>query len=199
MTLPTFGQLLADYMTRSGISDSELARSIGVRRQTIFRWKEGLVERPRSREDVLQCAKKLRLSAEERDRLLLAAGFAPEQLSPTVLPSTTSVATMPPSEIPSPHPAPLVNAEAFAADLADDQDNAPEPATHLDTRTSLLVASFDSSPIVDVPVDDRPLMPGSSPLTPLSKPLDEAVAPATEVLPVPEAAMKPAPSPLPPL
>ena len=67
MTLPTFGKLLSEYMSRSGISDSELARSIGVRRQTIFRWKEGLVERPRAREDVLQCAKKLRLSDEERD------------------------------------------------------------------------------------------------------------------------------------
>jgi tetratricopeptide (TPR) repeat protein/transcriptional regulator with XRE-family HTH domain len=199
MTLPTFGQLLADYMSRSGISDSELARSIGVRRQTIFRWKEGLVERPRSREDVLQCAKKLRLSADERDRLLLAAGFAPEQLPPPVLPSATSVATMPPSEIPSPHPAPPVSAETFAADLADEQDNALEQATHLDTRTSPLVASFDSSPIVDAPVDDRPLTPDSSPLTPLLKPLDEAVAPETEESSVLEASTKPAPSPLPPL
>jgi tetratricopeptide (TPR) repeat protein/transcriptional regulator with XRE-family HTH domain len=199
MTLPTFGQLLADYMSRSGISDSELARSIGVRRQTIFRWKEGLVERPRSREDVLQCAKKLRLSADERDRLLLAAGFAPEQLPPPVLPSATSVATMPPSEIPSPHPAPPVSAETFAADLADEQDNALEQSTHLDTRTSPLVASFDSSPIVDAPVDDRPLTPDSSPLTPLLKPLDEAVAPATEESSVLEASTKPAPSPLPPL
>jgi tetratricopeptide (TPR) repeat protein/DNA-binding XRE family transcriptional regulator len=199
MTLPTFGQLLADYMSRSGISDSELARSIGVRRQTIFRWKEGLVERPRSREDVLQCAKKLRLSADERDRLLLAAGFAPEQLPPPVLPSATSVATMPPSEIPSPHPAPPVSAETFAADLADEQDNALEQSTHLDTHTSPLVASFDSSPIVDAPVDDRPLTPDSSPLTPLLKPLDEAVAPATEESSVLEASTKPAPSPLPPL
>jgi tetratricopeptide (TPR) repeat protein len=83
--------------------------------------------------------------------------------------------------------------------LADEQDNALEQSTHLDTHTSPLVASFDSSPIVDAPVDDRPLTPDSSPLTPLLKPLDEAVAPATEVLPVPEASTKPAPSPLPPL
>jgi tetratricopeptide (TPR) repeat protein len=62
-----------------------------------------------------------------------------------------------------------------------------------------LVASFDSSPIVDAPVDDRPLTPDSSPLTPLSKPLDEAVAPATEESSVLEASTKPAPSPLPPL
>lgn len=84
MNLPTFGQLLAEYMQRSGINDSELARSIGVRRQTIFRWKEGLVERPRAREDVLQCAKKLRLTEEERNLLLLTAGFAPEQLTVAV-------------------------------------------------------------------------------------------------------------------
>ena len=82
MTVPTFATLLTEYLSRSGISDSELARSIGVRRQTIFRWKEGLVERPRARDDVLRCARKLRLTAEERDLLLLAAGFAPEVASP---------------------------------------------------------------------------------------------------------------------
>ncbi len=78
----TFAELLSEYMTRTGVSDAELARAIGVRRQTIFRWKEGLVARPRSAEDVLRCAAKLRLTAEERDRLLLAAGFPPEALHP---------------------------------------------------------------------------------------------------------------------
>ena len=68
-------------MTRTGISDSELARHLGVSRQTIFRWKEGLTARPRVREDVLRCAERLRLSAGERDALLLAAGFAPENLA----------------------------------------------------------------------------------------------------------------------
>lgn len=96
MTLPTFSQLLSIYMNRSGISDSELARSIGVRRQTIFRWKEGLVERPRAREDVLRCATKLRLNDEERDRLLLAAGFAPELGPPDVPPDSLPDATVPP-------------------------------------------------------------------------------------------------------
>lgn len=65
-------------MSQTGISDAELARSIGVRRQTIFRWKEGLVSRPRHREDVLRCARRLRLTGEERDALLVAAGFPPE-------------------------------------------------------------------------------------------------------------------------
>lgn len=85
MSVPTFAALLSEHLNRAGISDTELARSIGVRRQTVFRWKEGLVERPRSREDVLRCARKLRLTAAERDLLLLAAGFAPEELSAEAL------------------------------------------------------------------------------------------------------------------
>jgi tetratricopeptide (TPR) repeat protein/transcriptional regulator with XRE-family HTH domain len=74
----SFAELLSEYMARTGISDAELARGIGVRRQTIFRWKEGLVSRPRHREDVLRCAQRLRLTLEERDALLIAAGFPPE-------------------------------------------------------------------------------------------------------------------------
>ena len=62
----TFGELLTEFMHRTGTSDSELARTLGVRRQTIFRWKEGLVERPRHRDDILLIAKKLRLTPEER-------------------------------------------------------------------------------------------------------------------------------------
>ena len=78
----TFAEQLSEYMTRTGVSDAELARTIGVRRQTIFRWKEGLVAHPRSAEEVLRCAAKLRLTPEERDRLLLAAGFPPEAPPP---------------------------------------------------------------------------------------------------------------------
>lgn len=85
MPLPSFGELLLQHMQRAGISDSELARTIGVQRQTIFRWKEGLVARPRLREDVLRIAHKLRLTPEERDQLLLAAGFPPET-APVTLP-----------------------------------------------------------------------------------------------------------------
>lgn len=77
--MATFSELLTEYTQRTGITDTELARSVGVRRQTIFRWKEGLVARPRNREDVLKCAQRLRLSPGERDELLLAAGFPPER------------------------------------------------------------------------------------------------------------------------
>ncbi len=76
--MKTFAQLLTEYAERTGVTDAELARHLGVRRQTIFRWKEGLTKRPRDRQDVLRLADKLRLTPAERDELLLAAGFAPE-------------------------------------------------------------------------------------------------------------------------
>jgi tetratricopeptide (TPR) repeat protein len=77
--MKTFSELLSEYVQRIGISDTELARRLGVSRQTIFRWREGHIQRPRYREDVLDLARKLRLSDEECDQLLLAAGFPPEQ------------------------------------------------------------------------------------------------------------------------
>ncbi|NOZ70896.1 MAG: helix-turn-helix domain-containing protein [Chloroflexi bacterium] len=80
--MKTFSQLLSDYTERTGISDAELARHLGVRRQTIFRWKEGLTQRPRHRQDVLRLAEKLRLTPAERDQLLIAAGFHPEEPPP---------------------------------------------------------------------------------------------------------------------
>ena len=86
----TFGELLIKYTERAGISDAELARTTGVQRQTIFRWKEGLVARPRYREDVLRIAARLRLTPEERDELLLAAGFPPESPAGSASPGTPS-------------------------------------------------------------------------------------------------------------
>lgn len=190
MSLPTFGQLLAEFMSRSGISDSELARSIGVRRQTIFRWKEGLSQRPRSREDVLQCAKKLRLSDDERDRLLLAAGFAPEQLTPTLLvPQSPDKHPASPAEQPPVLPTPTVDADVDAepsmsappSDNISSGDTAPSDTAPGDTAPGD-TASGDTAPVVedaalspllvsalaDSPVDST-LRLGSSPLLPLTK------------------------------
>ena len=76
--MKNFSQLVSEYIDRIGVSDSEIARRLGVSRQTIFRWREGKTSRPRNREDVLQLASKLRLSSEERDALLVAGGFHPE-------------------------------------------------------------------------------------------------------------------------
>ena len=79
--MKTFSDLLSEYIERIGMSDAELARRLGVSRQTIFRWRDGQIQRPRYRQDVLDLAHKLRLSNEERDQLLVAAGFAPEGAS----------------------------------------------------------------------------------------------------------------------
>ena len=97
--MPSFGELLSQYIARAGISDAELARSTGVQRQTIFRWKEGLTARPRYREDVIRIAAKLRLSPAERDALLLAAGFPPnEPLTGTIIEKVLDSATEPVTE-----------------------------------------------------------------------------------------------------
>ena len=76
--LPTFADLLTLYMERTGIGDAELARRIPVSRPTLIRWREGVTTRPRYREDVARCAELLRLTPEERDEFLMAAGFSPE-------------------------------------------------------------------------------------------------------------------------
>lgn len=76
--MQTFAELLTEFTSRTGIGDAELARRIPVSRLTLVRWKEGVTERPRYREDVLRVAEILRLTDEERDLLLVAGGFAPE-------------------------------------------------------------------------------------------------------------------------
>ena len=81
--MQTFADLLTAYMDRTGIGDAELARRIPVSRPTLLRWKEGVTARPRHREDIVRCAEILRLTADEADELLLAAGFSPETPPPT--------------------------------------------------------------------------------------------------------------------
>jgi len=76
--LETFSELLTAHMARAGIGDSELARRIPVSRPTLIRWREGVTARPRYREDVSRCAEILRLTPEETDAFLSAAGFAPD-------------------------------------------------------------------------------------------------------------------------
>ncbi len=93
---PTFADLLTEYMERTGIGDAELARRINVNRLTLIRWREGVTERPRHREDVARCADVLRLTPEERDEFLLAAGFQPE--TPTDAASAPSDSSLAPQE-----------------------------------------------------------------------------------------------------
>ncbi len=89
--MQTFAELLTEFTSRTGIGDAELARRIPVSRLTLVRWKEGVTERPRYREDVLRVAEILRLTDEERDLLLVAGGFAPE--SPPEPPEASLPAT----------------------------------------------------------------------------------------------------------
>lgn len=79
MTVRSFSELLSTFADRAGVSDAELARRLGVSRQTIFRWREGETQRPRHQEDVVRLADKLRLEPEERDQLFIAAGFPPDR------------------------------------------------------------------------------------------------------------------------
>ena len=74
----TFASLLSEFVERAGIPDADLARRMGVSRQTVFRWREGTTRAPRRREDLLNLARLLRLDTPEREELLLSAGFAPE-------------------------------------------------------------------------------------------------------------------------
>jgi tetratricopeptide (TPR) repeat protein/DNA-binding XRE family transcriptional regulator len=165
----TFAHLLKTYMARTGISDTELARSIGVRRQTVFRWKEGIVARPRNREDVLACARRLRLTQAETDALLMAAGFGP-QAAPDL------PASAPPDDPDADSSLPLDASLPVDASLPDSAqtvlDVDPRPPRRVDLRwiggllLSVLVLSvigvavggwlwttFRADPPVDYPVD----------------------------------------------
>ena len=134
--MSTFSSLLRQHIQRVGITDAELARSIGVRRQTIFRWKEGIVARPRQREDVLRCADKLRLTPQERDQLLLAAGFAPEStiqieeeahVGEAVHVGEAAETEMPPTEAPPSGQRP--NATVTLPDSSTPDSSAPDSST----------------------------------------------------------------------
>ncbi len=121
--MPNFGELLNHYIARAGITDAELARATGVQRQTIFRWKEGHTARPRYREDVLRIAAKLRLTPAERDELLLAAGFSPEDGSAIVVPASSTAENQPPEPVVLDPPA------SAADDAAAPGASAPAPRT----------------------------------------------------------------------
>ena len=114
--MPTFSELLNEYVARIGIGDSELARRIGVSRLTLVRWKEGVTGRPRHREDVVRCAEVLRLTPEERDGLLLSAGFSPESVpGPAV---SSQPASAPPPEAAGTALRPLWRRSRFQAAVA---------------------------------------------------------------------------------
>lgn len=127
----SFSELLQEYTTRTGISDAELARAIGVRRQTVFRWKEGTVARPRNREDVLALRQKLRLTPQEGDELLVAAGFHPEGPPPTPRPTPQELAASQGTDAPEPtaHLRATLPTSFHQLTGAAEDDRLPEAAT----------------------------------------------------------------------
>ena len=144
MSLPTFAELLTTYMRRIGVTDAELARKIGVQRQTIFRWKEGTVGRPRVREDVLRCAECLRLTPEERDGFLLAAGFPPEGV--LVMPPAPALPTSPIEAPTTSASMPAANETPIAIHRPErlspvEQDLPTSAPTRMETPASVLPAS----------------------------------------------------------
>jgi tetratricopeptide (TPR) repeat protein len=158
----TFGELLNQYITRAGITDAELARSTGVQRQTIFRWKEGLTARPRYRDDVIRIAAKLRLSALERDELLLAAGFPPEEAKrATVSTATVSTATVSAATVSA---AETADSATPSADALSENAEAPLPETPPTTAaitpaitaTNVAAPAKERSRLIDRP--DRMLL-----------------------------------------
>ena len=121
----TFSELLRAYTEQTGVSDAELARAVGVQRQTIFRWKEGLVARPRSAEDVLHLASKLRLAPAERDELLLAAGFPPVAPAVPVVAVSLVPAAQPDAKVETLEPAETAPASRPDARLPDEDAKVP--------------------------------------------------------------------------
>ncbi|MCP4700283.1 MAG: hypothetical protein GY862_26040 [Gammaproteobacteria bacterium] len=59
-------------MDRKGISDQHLADKIGLRRESVFRWRNGSIKSPKQ-EKIKECAPVLGLTSEELDELLAAA------------------------------------------------------------------------------------------------------------------------------
>ena len=74
-----FSDLLSLYMRRIRASASGVATEIGLSREAVNNWRNGVsVPNPRSRDKVVACTRYLRLTETEANRLLSAAGFEPE-------------------------------------------------------------------------------------------------------------------------
>ncbi len=79
-----FSDLLIQYMRRIRASAAGVAAEIGLSREAVNNWRNGY-SRPskRHRDKLVACANYLRLTEEETNGLLAAAGFEPEYLSAT--------------------------------------------------------------------------------------------------------------------
>ncbi|MBV7541817.1 hypothetical protein [Acidovorax sp. sic0104] len=79
MAQDSFSDLLSLYMRRIRASASGVATEIGLSREAVNNWRNGLsAPNPRSRDKLVACTRYLRLTETEANRLLSAAGLAPE-------------------------------------------------------------------------------------------------------------------------
>jgi hypothetical protein len=79
MAHDSFPELLSLYMRRIRASASGVATEIGLSREAVNNWRNGMsAPNARSREKLVACTRYLRLTEAEANRLLSAAGFAPE-------------------------------------------------------------------------------------------------------------------------
>lgn len=74
-----FAGLLTVFMRRIRASASGVATEIGMSREAVNNWRHGLsMPNRKHRHKLVECARYLRLSEQETDRLLNSAGFEPE-------------------------------------------------------------------------------------------------------------------------
>jgi len=79
MALDSFADLLSLYMRRIRASASGVATEIGLSREAVNNWRNGVSEpSAKSRDRVVACTRYLRLTEQETNRLLSAGGFEPE-------------------------------------------------------------------------------------------------------------------------
>ncbi len=79
MATDSFADLLSLYMRRIRASASGVATEIGLSREAVNNWRNGVsAPNVRSRDRVVACTRYLRLTESEANRLLSAAGFEPE-------------------------------------------------------------------------------------------------------------------------
>lgn len=94
MEAEVFSKLLTLYMRRIRASASGVAAEIGLSREAVNNWRNGLsLPNPKSRDKLLACARYLRLTEQETNRLFDAAGFDREFPLQAELPGTVPFAS----------------------------------------------------------------------------------------------------------
>lgn len=81
MTTSTLNETLDHFLKQAGLSLTKAAERSGLPRDTLKKWKEGTVTRPRQWHGLVQLAAALQLTPDETIELLTSAGFEVEKLA----------------------------------------------------------------------------------------------------------------------